>query len=392
MRLFFYCPTTEKPSGGQKQTRFMGQVLSELGAQAFLLRDRRYFAREAGFDNKMLPGVAISAAPFPFEDAGRYLQPEDIVMLPEGIDGVPPLWRSWKCRVGLINQNGFFALRNWSRTDASRTPFEFAITVAPYVASVCKEFLGIPSERIFEIPVWIVRPPFELIDAVVGRAPSICCMPRKLPAVTRRVRELVSQSHPDVAWVDIDGMPEVEVARILRQHSIFFAAHDLEACPTSGLEAMACGCLVAGFGGTGRFPHPYATPANGLWVPDRNVEAAAAAVQSAIEVVRTGGERYSKYLDAARQTVLRFTKEEMHRGLREMLEVVAVGNYAERRTVVPALGWRGRAYGYWLLYNDDRLGWPGRFLSSVSSLLRPARRVVSRACSYLILGLCRFIP
>src|SRR5438067_1673506 len=111
MRFFFYCPTTEKPSGGQKQLRLMALMLAELGAETFLLRDQRYFAKGSGFDNKMFPSVPVPPAPFAFEDADPHLQTDDVVIFPEGIAGIPALWRSWKCRIALNNQNGFFALR-----------------------------------------------------------------------------------------------------------------------------------------------------------------------------------------------------------------------------------------------------------------------------------------
>jgi glycosyltransferase involved in cell wall biosynthesis len=42
------------------------------------------------------------------------------------------------------------------------------------------------------------------------------------------------------------------------------------------LEAMACGCLVAGFTGIG--PREYATAMNGLWVGEDDCEAAALAL------------------------------------------------------------------------------------------------------------------
>src|SRR5439155_243529 len=79
------------------------------------------------------------------------------------------------------------------------------------------------------------------------------------------------KAEPQVPWVEIDNVPEAEVARRFRQHAIFFATQDQEGCPMPALEAMTCNCVVTGYAGTQAFPHPYATPANGLWAPDRSV-------------------------------------------------------------------------------------------------------------------------
>jgi hypothetical protein len=380
VKFFFFCPTRQQPSGGQKQLRLIASLLVELGAQIFLLRDHQFLCAPTVLDDYLFPGVPVVPAPFAFEDAGNYLNPNDVVILNEGVDRIDPIWRNWRCRIGLLNQNGFFALRYCPTQEECGNSFEFAIAVAPYVASICQDFIGISSGRIFQVPVWIVRPPFHMTELSVARTPSICFMPRKLPDIVKRVRELVLQTHPTVPWVEIDGLPEVEVARVLRNNSIFFAAHDLEACPTSGLEAMVCGCLVAGFRGTGQFPHPYATSKNGIWVPDRNVPAAANAVRFAIDVVQAGGPRYFRYLQAGRQTVGRFTKEELLKSLRPLLEVVTNRGYERRRDPIRGMGLRGTIYAYWLLYNYDRLGRFGRFLSWISKLTKPVRR----RCSLLI--------
>ncbi len=143
---------------------------------------------------------------------------------------------------------------------------------------------------------------------------------------------------------------------------------------------MACGCLVAGFPGTAHFPHPYATPANGLWATDRNVPAAAAAIRSAIDVVRIGGDRYHRYLEAGHETAQRFSEEPVKKALAQLAAGVKERDYRAQRRVVPALGWKGGLFAYWLLYNYDRLGWAGRFLSGISQMTKPVRSCLGRVC------------
>ena len=50
MAWYFYYPTWNKPSGGNKQLRLMAILLSQLGAEVFLLRDSKFFAPGGGFE------------------------------------------------------------------------------------------------------------------------------------------------------------------------------------------------------------------------------------------------------------------------------------------------------------------------------------------------------
>jgi hypothetical protein len=382
MRFYYYYPTWNKPSGGNKQIRLMGSLLSELGVEACLLRDRKFFAADPPFDDNVFYGVPVPVAPFPFEDAGAHLRPEDVVVLPEVLlDRTLPQCRGWRCRLALNNQNGFYGLRYRPPLRETRRAIEFAVANAPYVASLCRNYLAIPAERIFLIPLWVTRPPFELRTDGLPRALSVCYMPRKIPDEARRVRELVRATHPDVPWVEIDGLTEPEVAQKYRESSIFFAAQDLEGFGLPAAEAMACGCLVAGFAGTGRFPHPYATTANGFWAPDRDVTAAAEMVRRAIDIVCGGRERYDQYLDAGRQTARRFTKVPVLDALADLMRVVERRGYGARKNTVAGLGWGGELFAHRLLYNYDQLGWAGRLLSSVSKTTKPLRKFLGAATS-----------
>jgi Glycosyl transferases group 1 len=379
MRFFFYYPTWNKPSGGNKQLRLMASLLSELGVETYLVRDNRFFAPGAGFDDSVFYNAPVALAPFTFEEAGNHLQRDDILILPEVLlETTLPYCQPWKCRIALNNQNGYYGLRYGAPRRLCASRLEFAIANAPYVAALCHDFLGISPERVFDIPYWVARPPFEVVPEGQPRTLGICYMPRKLPDEGRRVRESVLATHPEVPWVEIDNMPEEEVARRMRQHSLFFAAQYLEGFGLPALEAMACGSVVAGFAGTGAFAHPYATPQNGLWAPDCNVPAAVIAVREAIEVVRQGGERYQKYHAAGRRTAERFTKEAVLESLRDFLKVIESRNYESRHPPVVRLGLRGTLYAYRMLYNYDRLGWPGHLVSWLSKVTKPVRTVFGR--------------
>jgi hypothetical protein len=379
MRWFYYYPTWTKPSGGNKQLRLMAGLLTELGVENFLLRDRKFFGPDGGFDDNVFYNASVPLAPFPFEDAGARLHSDDVLILPEVLlETSLAICQGWKCRIALNNQNGFYGLRYAPSRCLCAASIEFAIANAPYVAGLCRDFHGIRPERIFEIPYWVARGPFALADSEGPRRLAVCYMPRKLADEGQRVRELVSQTYPEVPWVEIDGLSEDEVARRLRGNQIFFSAQYLEGFGLPALEAMACGSLVAGFAGTDQFAHPYVAPDNGLWAPDGDVRAAATAVCTAIDVVREGEARHQQYLAAGRRTAQRFTREPVLQALREMIDVVGDRNYRSRTDGAKGLGWRSTLFAYRLLYNYDRLGWAGRFVSGLSRSIKPLRTALSR--------------
>jgi hypothetical protein len=348
----------------------MASLLRELGVETYLLRNGPVSVSRDDDDNRFFD-VPVAEAPFALEDAGAHLRADDVLVVPEVMQGmIQDACSSWKCRVALYNQNGFYSLRFRLNSARKGRRFDFAIANAPYVAGVCETFLGIPSDRVFLVPYWVLREPFR--PAEQERRLAVCYMPRKLGEQVEQVRKVVKQAEPNVPWVEIDGIPTAEVARRFRENAVFLSTQHQEGFGLPALEAMACGALVAGYPGTGSFPHPYATASNGLWVRDGDSAAAAAAVCKAIALMRDGGAERDRYLAAGRETVQGYTKDATLKALGEMLRGVAgVGAPSRRRY---NLGWRGKLAGLRVLYDSDQLGWPGRV---VSWLARKTKRLRS---------------
>lgn len=376
MRVFYYYPTNDRPAGGNKQLRLQATLLRDLGAETALLRDEHYFTRADSFDDDALYGAPVPTAAFPFERAGEHLSADDVLILPEVVlSDTLARCAPWPCRIGINNQNGFYGIRYGPPRRAARR-IEFAVANAPFVADLCARFYALPRARVFLVPYWMDRPPFTPPPADLPRELAVGFMPRKLPDVNAKVREAVTRAHPDVPWVEIDGLPEAGVAERFKRLAVFFAAQDLEGFGMPGMEAMACGCLVAGFPGTGPFPHPYATPANGLWAPDRDAPAAARAVCRAVELVKANGPELAAYHAAGRATLARFTRDTCRDALAEVVGAVASRRY-ERPGPAPVLGWRHEPAVLRLLYNADKLGWPGRAIDRAARLVKPLRRALS---------------
>lgn len=379
MRWFFHYLTVDRPVGGLKQIRLAAALLRDAGVETFLVRDRTYQKAPPGTDDAGLYGVPVPDAGFQVEDAADHLGPDDVLILSEVVLAellAPARGRGF--RLGMFNQNGFYALRQAPPRSAVRGAFEFALANAGYVGGVCQTAYALPPERVFVLPYWVARGPFAPDAASApARELAVAYMPRKLPEVAARVRDLVGRSHPDVRWVEIDGLPEAEVARRLRGAAVFLATQHWEGFGLPAVEAMACGCLVAGFAGTAPFPSPYATPANGFWAPDGDATAAAVAVGRAIDVAKVGGEARDRVLAAGRATAARYEYAPAIAAWAAAADVIRRRAYRDRTDAPPRPGWRDRLAQLRVLSDAGRLGWAGRVLGLGGWVTRPLRRLAA---------------
>lgn len=364
MRWFFVYRGRATPSGGHKQIRLMVYLLRELGVDACLLLDGRTY-------DDALYDVSVPKATFDFHSARRHLLQEDVLVFPESrMSEYLELTRFWRCRKAVNNQNAFFALKNCPRAAERVADVEFAIANTRFIASLSEKLFHLESNRIFYIPCWVARRPFESAAGFDRRELAICYMPRKLPDHALQVRRAVEGVRPDIPWVEIDGVPETEVARRFSTHALFLSTQDREGLGLPALEAMACGCVVGGYPGTWIFPHPYAKRSNGFWSPDRSVRDAASALMRAIRVVEEDGVKYRQTVQSGFDTVRAYRKESVVNALAEMAETVAGRKYESRRVQVSKLSLRCHLGMHRVVLNDRVAALTSRAGSSLSRFMR----------------------
>lgn len=147
---------------------------------------------------------------------------------------------------------------------------------------------GFADERIFR--------PWEKTHAVAHA-------PWKRALEAAAIRSFLKTYHPRHArtpWAKILNATEAQAAEAMGRCSIFLSLSRLEGLGLTPLEAMASGCLVAGFTGLGG--RDFATPENGFWVEDDDCIGAADALAEAADVWLTEGPALAVRLDAARAT------------------------------------------------------------------------------------------
>jgi hypothetical protein len=261
--------------------------------------------RDLGFDAVAYTG-AHNTVPNWFDHrapilVGESIKPhEDIFVLPDDAFLALKTLAETPVRTIVMVQNHFnyasLSLEPMREFPADRFPS--FIAVGPSIAALLgrlypdAEVLGVrcfADERLF-------RP--------AGKAGhAVAVVPRKRRQEALAIRNLFRKLHPlhaDVAWTPLEDLREPEVAAAYGAATLALSLNHLEGVGMTTLEAMASGCLCAGFTGIGG--RDYATPDNGFWVDEDDDFAAADALAAAAELAKAGGPELKRRLEAGFET------------------------------------------------------------------------------------------
>lgn len=268
----YYACTLPLRAGGELVNFQHVAALRRLGWRAFALLDKAAEMSRGPADAPMVAG-----------GDGLVLTPEDWLVVPEV---TPPesLARlaALPARLVIHNQNPFYTFRGVRDMQALN-----ALGLAGGLC--CSHFtrdtlLGWGSTTDWQVVRPAVLPHFAAAQAGVERRRQIAFMPRKRPADAAALPSLLARLYPrwaDVSWVPIQDQPRQAVASLLAQSEVFASFSRDEGLGLPPLEAMAAGCLVCGFDGQGG--REYATPDNGLWVADGDLEGFAQALAATLD-------------------------------------------------------------------------------------------------------------
>lgn len=265
--------------------------------------------RDLGFDAVVYLGRG-SVAPTWFEHRAPIVHAEpvtgdDIIVAPD--DGRRSIRQCAEMgvRTHILSQNPYYfgatAFDEVDRFPADNVPTFLA--VAPRLAATLKR--AFPQSPVEVVPCFaderIFRPGAEKRDAIVYA-------PKKRTIEAQAIRSFVRKFHPRhsaIDWVEANGLTERQMAHALAEASLCLSLSRLESVGMTTLEAMASGCVCAGFLGVGGAE--YATPENGFWVPEDDCEAAADALAEAADLVATGGPALKARLEAGYEAARRWS-------------------------------------------------------------------------------------
>jgi len=232
--IFYLCPDTEIPSAGIRRLYRHVDLLSRAGFEARILHLR------SGFLRKDLPEVPVA-----------YLdrlscRSNTIIVIPEGFPAIMDALKQNPGRRFAIALNWDYVYKsmpegmNWRAFNIERV-----LTVSQGIARMISWSMGLPTHVLGSSIDHRLYYPDE-----AARQPHIVFIARK--AIHADIlKRLLAARNPDfvqrIKWVGLRELTEPAYAAQVRQASIFLNLSAAEGFPTSCLEAMASGTLVAGY-------------------------------------------------------------------------------------------------------------------------------------------------
>jgi glycosyltransferase involved in cell wall biosynthesis len=324
-RTFIFLPPLRTVSGGLAVLAETAALLAEADfAVSLVLRD------PTAPPLALPPGLPV----VPLTEAG--MGPGDIYLVPEGWPNAlaPGLTAGVRCVV---------YCQNWAYlwdglpdgVSFDRLPVSFLAVSDPVAQFIGRALGAVPPILRPAISRTRFYPP---ASKPTPQPVRIGFMPRKnkaLAAMIRRMAEArASRTGIVLDWVAIDGLPPDDVAETLRSCHIFLATGFPEGCPLPPLEALACGCVVAGFAGFGGFDYMrqigddgYAPSValrdvpwggNGYYAADNDVFGATRCLEHAAKLWTDGGAALEAVLENGKMTVAAYGVEHRKAAMTEI--------------------------------------------------------------------------
>ncbi len=307
MKIVFFCPPVTVVNGGIKHIFRMAEALIAQG------RDAAVFEQ-----NGQRPSWFASTAPIMGQ--GVFMpSAEHVYVLPEDQPHILADFAKLPQRKVIYSQNHFYgalgikdaaSYADYGVTDilcSSRTIYDH-----------CR--LRHPAVRAHIVPCMVDPAQFR---SAPQKRKTIAFMPRKRAIEAAYIRDMFRFSHPecrDWEWVEIANVSEAEAARRMGEAKVFLSLSRLEGFGLTPLEAMASGCVVAGFTGIGG--REYATAENGFWVAEDDFPAAVEALAKAVKLSDATGEKIDSYRASCQKTLSLYTPKTFKNGVKNAWDAI----------------------------------------------------------------------
>jgi hypothetical protein len=274
--------------------------------------------REAGFEAVV---ATADGAPPPWFDTAAptvtldEVQTTDVLVFPENSEELFTRFATSAQPKVVFCQNPFQVWRGMGGKGCySDWGVSHVLCVSQSVLRFCRR--RVPRLPLAYTPFYIDHERFGMPAA---KQLKVACVPRKRPGEAMAIRDLLHAAYPaerDVPWTILSGASEAQVAQVMAESAVFLSLARLEALGMTALEAMASGCLVAGFHGSPGGSDA-AAAGNGLWAPEDDVVACTAQLAEALALVREQGTACNIMVGRGRQAAHAFRREEASRLLLE---------------------------------------------------------------------------
>lgn len=275
-RIIYLCPfPSDAVTGGVKTAYRHVELLLEMGYDAWVWQPAGHpfwFSSQA----RLLGGYSAET-----------VRPDDVLVFPEVI-GFPefgPFLHSGRpCTKLLFCQNQYYVFNEMiPKTTYAALGFRDVFCSCGPIKRMLESVLGLKDVPL--VPYDIDRRKFR----PRAKTLQIAAIPRKMPRHASMVGFMLKAKYPDarhVPFAVIENFTEDRLAETLGESDILLALSHFEGLGLIPIEAMASGCLVAGYHGYGGLE--YARPENGFWFGADEHEGVADALYKLIKGIEAG--------------------------------------------------------------------------------------------------------
>ncbi|MGE3622913.1 MAG: glycosyltransferase [Bdellovibrionales bacterium] len=302
MQIVFFSPPANAINGGIKYIFRMAEALRPLGHDAVVIEEQE--RRPAWFPST----VPIVGQNFLQPNAAQvYVLPEDQIHM------LKPL-KDWPQRKVIYNQNHFYStFRLGDLESYSDYGVEHIICSSRMIHEHAR--MRHPNCAAHVVPY--------AIDSALFRPGAkhdrIAYMPRKRAVEAAYIRDTFRFLYPQYRhwqWQELNNMDAGDIARAMGEAKVFLSLSRLEGFGLTPLEAMASGCVVAGF--TGIAGREYATDANGFWADEDDFPGCITQLAAAVALASGDPADRQNHTAACRQTLAGYTPEVFEQAVKEV--------------------------------------------------------------------------
>ncbi len=304
MRIILFCPPATVINGGIKQIFKLADALCAGGFEAVVFE-------EQGRRPDWFPSTA------PVVSQGVFTpRADEVLVLPEDQPQILSVFKDWPQRKVVYSQNHFYG--SLALADAaSFADYGISHAICCSQTTFAHMKWRHPQVKPFLVPCGIDR---ALFRPAAEKEKTILYMPRKRPVEASFLRDIFRYGQKDRAdwtWQEWGGKTEEETAEALGRAGVFLALSRLESLGLAPLEAMACGCIVAGFTGIGG--REYARDDNGFWAEEDDFPGCASQLRRALDLAALppGSPARLAYAEAVEKALAPYAPELFEKGARE---------------------------------------------------------------------------
>jgi glycosyltransferase involved in cell wall biosynthesis len=274
-RIVYILEPYDFPSGGVATIYRHVEILDAHGFNAFV-----------GLARKPATDFYDTRAPLLIHGGHLQVQPGDVFVVPEGFRTYVEALIDTPAKRLMFCQNQYYLpFTSDPRAGIAEFGVDGVIASSEAVRDFFRNVYGVDDLPL--LPCAIDPGRFRPAER---KKRQIAFMPRKLRRDASFIAAVFRRRHAryaDVPWLPIDRVCQIEAARLMGESAVFLSLSHRESFGLPPLEAMACGCLAAGFHGDGG--REYMTAENGWWAETGDYKGCVDGLAAALDVLDEGG-------------------------------------------------------------------------------------------------------